>query len=54
MNDLPLLKEVDFPVLIPKEDGSYATGINVEGLLKAKKVGPDGWRDSVAEILEDI
>jgi mannosyl-3-phosphoglycerate phosphatase len=54
LNDLPLLNEVDIPVLIPKEDGSYVSGINLDRLLRAKKVGPKGWGETVTEILEDI
>lgn len=54
LNDLPLLNEVDIPVIIPKEDGSYVSGINLDKLLRAKKVGPQGWGETVAEILEDI
>ncbi len=54
LNDFPLLKEVDIPVLIPKEDGSYVQGINLDRLLMARKFGPKGWGETVAEILEGI
>ncbi len=54
LNDFPLLKEVDIPVLIPKEDGSYVQGINLDRLLLARKFGPEGWGETVAEILEGI
>jgi mannosyl-3-phosphoglycerate phosphatase family protein len=54
LNDLPLLEEVDYPVLIPKEDGSYVPGINLERLIKAPKVGPEGWGETVTEILKDM
>jgi len=50
-NDLPLLKEVDYPVLIPKEDGSYAPQVKLRNLRKVNKVGPEGWNDAVIELI---
>lgn len=46
-NDLPMLKEVDHPVLIPKEDGSYDTRVDIPNLTKAKRIGPSGWNEEV-------
>ena len=51
LNDLPLLKEVDYPVLIPKEDGSYAPQVKLRNLRKVNKVGPEGWNDAVIELI---
>lgn len=53
-NDFPLLKKVDYPVLIPNEDGSYAKGIQLSSLMKAEVAGPKGWNKAVIEILEKI
>jgi len=50
-NDLPLLKEVDYPVLIPKEDGSYAPQVKLRNLRKVNKVGPEGWNEAVMELI---
>jgi mannosyl-3-phosphoglycerate phosphatase len=47
LNDLPLLREADFPVLVRKKDGSYESGMDVPGLIMADGIGPEGWRDSI-------
>ena len=46
-NDLPMLKEVDHPVLIPKEDASYDPRVELPNLTKAKRIGPSGWNEAV-------
>lgn len=51
LNDLPLLKEVDRPILIPKDDGSYDPDIDVPGLYRARGVGPEGWNQAVEDAL---
>lgn len=53
LNDLPLLKEVDNPVLVQKEDGSYDSRIELPGLMKANGVGPVGWNRAVLELLKE-
>lgn len=50
-NDLPLLKEVDYPVLIQKRDGSYDSGVSVKGLIMAPGIGPAGWNAAVLALL---
>jgi len=50
-NDLPLLKEVDYPVLIPKEDGSYEPRIKFRNIRKANKTGSEGWNEAVMELI---
>lgn len=52
-NDIPLLKEADYPVLVRKADGSYEeTGL--EGVIKADRAGPEGWNSSVNRILDEL
>lgn len=53
LNDLPLLSEVDRPVLIPKEDGSYDPRIELPGLMKAEGIGPAGWNRAILELLKE-
>lgn len=50
-NDLPMLKEVDQPVLIPREDGSYDHRVELPGMIKAKGIGPDGWNRAIRALL---
>ena len=51
-NDLPLLREVDHPVLIPREEGGYDPRVDFPQLTKAKKSGPAGWNEAVLGLLE--
>lgn len=50
-NDLPMLKEVDYPILIPKEDGNYDPRIELPNMIKAKGIGPSGWNEEVMEFI---
>lgn len=52
LNDLPFLKEVDYPVIIQREDGSYEKRINLPNLIKSNGVGPKGWNKVITDILK--
>lgn len=52
-NDLPLLQEVDHPVLIPKRDGSFDPDVSVPGLVRAQGTGPAGWNQAVLALLSN-
>ncbi len=52
LNDLELLKEMDHPVLIQREDGSYDPGVEVPNLIKARGIGPAGWNRALLELLK--
>jgi len=51
-NDLPMLKVVDYPVLVKKPDGSYDPNITLDNLIKSPGSGPVGWNYSVLRLLE--
>lgn len=53
-NDLPLLKTVDYPVLLMNEDGAYEDANGVRGLIKAPGAGPEAWNRAVNGILDTI
>jgi mannosyl-3-phosphoglycerate phosphatase len=53
LNDVPLLEEVNRPVLVRKADGGYEP-VSLPGLLRADGVGPAGWNSAVMEILEGL
>ena len=53
-NDLPLLKSVDYPVLVQKEDGSYEERIALPRLIKARGIGPAGWNEAVMALIRGI
>ena len=53
LNDLSLLKAVDIPVLVKKEDGSYKEELPGElKVHKTSQAGPRGWNQAVLELLE--
>jgi mannosyl-3-phosphoglycerate phosphatase len=49
LNDLPMLKAVDKPILVQKKDGSYAD-LEVSGPIKADGIGPKGWNSAVLRL----
>ena len=52
-NDVPLLKEADYPVLVRKPGGGYEkTGL--EGVILSDGTGPDGWNKAVNRILDEM
>lgn len=54
LNDLPLLREVEHPVLVRKEDGTHDTDVSLSGLLRTEGIGPAGWNEAVLELLKDM
>ncbi|BCB27433.1 hypothetical protein SKTS_23190 [Sulfurimicrobium lacus] len=50
-NDLPMLQEVDRPVLIRHEDRSFDPRIVMAGLVKTQSPGPRGWNEAVLQLL---
>lgn len=53
LNDSPLLRVVDRPVLVRKEDGTYEENISLPGLIRADGVGPEGWNRAVMRLLAE-
>lgn len=54
LNDLPMLKVVDYPILVQKPDGSYDSSVNVENLIFAPGKGPSGWNDAILKLLDKL
>ena len=51
LNDLPMLKAVDRPILVQQPDGSYEQDIELPGLIRAQGPGPIGWNRAVLSLL---
>lgn len=51
-NDLPMLKEVDVPVLVQGPGGLYERETDIPNLLRAPGVGPVGWNAALLKICE--
>lgn len=52
-NDLPMLLNVDIPILIPQRGGHFAD-MEVPRLRKAKSPGSRGWNEAVEEVLDEL
>ncbi|NIR50455.1 mannosyl-3-phosphoglycerate phosphatase [candidate division KSB1 bacterium] len=52
LNDLPMLKLVDHPILVQKPDGTYDELVQSEiKPILANGVGPQGWNEAILRIL---
>ncbi|MEN8263428.1 MAG: HAD-IIB family hydrolase [Nitrospirota bacterium] len=53
-NDIEMLLNTDYPVVVKKRDGKYDAGIirNVKGCTRADGVGPDGWNSAVIKLID--
>jgi mannosyl-3-phosphoglycerate phosphatase len=52
-NDLPMLKSVDIPVLIPHDDGGYEA-VDLSNLIKAEHPGSGGWNEAILQVLDSL
>jgi len=53
-NDLPMLKVVDFPILVKKPDGSHDPSIKLDNMVLASGSGPTGWSDALLKLLDKL
>jgi mannosyl-3-phosphoglycerate phosphatase family protein len=56
LNDLPLLLEVDLPVVVKLNTGGYEEEVvkQLKGPLLTKGIGPEGWNEAVLQILRKM
>ncbi len=52
-NDLPMLRQVDIPVLIPRPRHGFLD-VQMPGLVRAREPGARGWNSAVGRILTDF
>ncbi|TFH55432.1 MAG: HAD-IIB family hydrolase [Gemmatimonadales bacterium] len=52
LNDLQLLRAADRPVLVRKDTGRHDDRIDIPGLVRTDGIGPDGWNETVQELLQ--
>ena len=50
-NDLPMLEQVDYPVIVRKHDGTYDSRVDLPNLIRADGIGPEGWNRVVTELM---
>jgi mannosyl-3-phosphoglycerate phosphatase family protein len=51
-NDIPMLKNVDIPVVVRKPDGDYDSRVDVPRLVGARGIGPKGWNEAVRILIQ--
>jgi mannosyl-3-phosphoglycerate phosphatase len=51
LNDIEMLKRVDYPVVVKKPDGRYDRRIRLKDLIRANGIGPQGWNKAIIELL---
>ena len=51
LNDLPMLKTVDIPILVRKPGGGYDERIDVAGMAVADAPGPYGWNSAILKLI---
>lgn len=50
-NDLPMLEQVDIPILVPHPDGRFEK-VNLQSLIRAPFPGSRGWNDALSTVLD--
>ncbi len=55
-NDIEMLKKVDYPVVVRRNDGRCNPRIlrEVRGCIKSDRPGPEGWNRAVIKLLETV
>jgi mannosyl-3-phosphoglycerate phosphatase len=53
-NDIPMLKRVDYPVIVQKTDRGYDRRIEMPNLIKADGIGPHGWNKAILRFVPDM
>ena len=51
LNDLPMLKAVDIPILVRKPGGGYDERIDIAGMAIADAPGPYGWNSAILKLI---
>jgi mannosyl-3-phosphoglycerate phosphatase len=52
--DIPMLKCVDCPIAVQKDDGSFYPGLDMPNLIRADGIGPAGWNSAVMELIRKL
>jgi mannosyl-3-phosphoglycerate phosphatase len=50
-NDVPMLKSVNYPIIVKHPGGAFDPRIHLGWVIKAEGIGPEGWNKAVIEIL---
>lgn len=50
-NDLPMLQEVDMPVLVQKPEGHHDPDVRMRDLFLVRGIGPEGWCTAIKTLI---
>lgn len=50
LNDLPMLQEVDVPILVQKPGGDYDSCISLDNIIYVDAPGPYGWNSEILKL----
>lgn len=51
LNDLPMLRSVDIPLLVQKPDGKHDPSITDTGIGRVEGIGPLGWNHAILKLI---
>ncbi len=54
LTDMPMLKRVDHPIAVMKDDGGYDPRLDMPGIIKAGGVGPEGFSSSLLGLVPSL
>ncbi len=54
LNDLPMLRKVDYPVLVHAEHKSAPDASDIKNLITTEKSGPSGWNETVIKLVHEL
>jgi mannosyl-3-phosphoglycerate phosphatase len=52
-NDIPMLKSVDIPILLPHDDGTHED-IDFHKIIRADRPGSLGWNDAILNVVNSL
>lgn len=52
-NDIPMLEQVDYPVIVQKPSGEYDQRIQIPNLMKTEGAGPEGWNNAILSLVKE-
>lgn len=51
LNDREMFEQADFPIILQQPDGSYDERIQLQKIIRAEGIGPEGWGKAVLKLL---
>ena len=52
--DLPMLLEVDYPIIVKNFKGEYNRKVVLPNFIRADGIGPEGWNKAVLKVIQEM